>query len=263
MNFFLSYNRYFVSISLLFIQSGLLLFAQGEIDTQKRVFYRNEKTLAFVLNSASGLGGNYCYGKRINATVKTLYEVQFEYIKHPKEQKAVSYYGNQANSFIYGKLNSFYKLSLGVGKQKELFEKADKGGISIRYSYLAGLDLGFLKPIYYYYIDESGTRIESKFDPDPYIIGKAPFYRGLDELSLVPGIYVKTIITFEFGKKDRIINALEGGVALDAFIKPIEIMATEENRQLYVLLYLNYRFGWVKDPKKNPHKNKIDKILTE
>ena len=65
------------------------VYAQGEIDFQSRVFYRNEWSLAAMLNS-NGFGANYRYGQRIDAANKRLYEVDFAYLKDPNEQKTFS-----------------------------------------------------------------------------------------------------------------------------------------------------------------------------
>ena len=62
------------------------VFAQGEIDFQPKVHYRNEWSVGVMFNS-NGYGANYRYGQRIDAENKRLYEVDFAYMKDPKEQK--------------------------------------------------------------------------------------------------------------------------------------------------------------------------------
>jgi hypothetical protein len=47
------------------------VFSQGEIDQQQKVFYRNEWSLALMINS-NGFGLNYRYCDRINAADKRL-----------------------------------------------------------------------------------------------------------------------------------------------------------------------------------------------
>jgi hypothetical protein len=80
-----------------------------------------------------------------------------------------------------------------------------------------------------------------------YIYGKASFFKGIDEISLVPGGYAKLGISFEYSKSDITLHALELGLVLDAFPKKIPIMDTEQNNFLFLSLFISYRFGRVID----------------
>ena len=79
-------------------------FSQGDVDTQKKLFYRNEKSLAFLLNS-NGWSVNGEYAKRINAANKTLYDADFSILKHPKEVRLPHQSSPNARSFVVGKQN--------------------------------------------------------------------------------------------------------------------------------------------------------------
>ena len=247
--------------------------AQGEIDDQEKIFYRNEQTYAINLNT-HGISGGFRYAKRIDAFKKTLYEAEFAQIKDQEEIKITFSSSQQiGGSFVYGKLNAFATLRAGIGLQRELFRKEDKGGISIRYFYLFGPSLGFIKPVYYdiYTIetDPDGNQQEvtrrMKFEPHVLnnIERKAPFYVGFDELSVVPGIYGKFGFTFEFSKRDMAFTALEAGVILDAFIKKIPIMANDNNTWFFPAFFVGYRFGKVIDSQFNTSLNRLDEALTD
>jgi hypothetical protein len=253
------------------------VFGQGEIDTQEKILYRNEKTFAFLLNS-NGMGGNFRYAKRITYLKKTLYEVDLVNIKHPKEVKIYtgSYATSTSKSYVYGKTNSFFTLRTGIGFQREIFQKQDQGGISVRYFYTFGPDLGMAKPIYYNYVtivqyngqnyyEYSTEKFGESQHPNPTeIIGRASFFKGFDEMSLIPGAYGKLGITMEFGRSEKIINALEAGIILDAFIKKVPIMATKSNSQLFLTLFVSYRFGRSVDVSgKTLKKSKVDEILVQ
>jgi hypothetical protein len=251
----------------------LPVFAQGEIDDENKIFYRNEQTYSVNLSS-NGLGAGFRYARRMDAFKKTLYEVEFAQIKHQKEIKITFSSSSQlGGSFVYGKLNAFGTLRGGIGLQKELFRKQDKGGISIRYFYLFGPSIGFVKPVYYdiYTIvtdpDGNQTEVTSRMRFEPHILNnierKAPFYVGLDETSIVPGAYGKFGFTFEFSKKDMAFNAIETGVLLDAFIKKIPIMANEHNTWYFPAFFISYRFGRVIDSQFKTRSNKVDELLTD
>lgn len=245
-----------------------LAFAQGELDDQDKIFYRNEKTYAFLLNS-NGIGGNYRYAKRIDAFRKTLYEIEFNYLKHPKEAK-ISTYNNR--NIVYGKLNAAYTLKGAIGFQNEMFQKRDQGGISIRFFYNFGPSLAILKPIYYeYIINDEVVYDVFQLHTSPNIIGKAPFVYGIENLKVQPGIFGKIGYTFEYSKLDDVFHALELGLAFDAYIGKVPIMETEPNKLLFVLpddqfyltLFLSYRFGKVISTPYEQKKTKIDQMLAE
>ncbi len=250
---------------------NLSIFSQGEIDEQEKIFYRNEKTYAFTLSS-NGFGTDFRYARRVDAFRKTVYEAGLNLVKHEKEIKiSISNTQQIGNSFVYGKLNAFATLHGGIGLQKEIFRKVDKGGISIRYFYTFGPSIGILKPVYYdvsvYERNSQGIDVlvqkRMKFESHVYPERKAPFYVGFDEISFVPGAYGKIGATFEFSKSDAIFNAIETGITLDAFIKKIPIMANEHNHWIFPAFYLSYRFGRVINAQFKDNKNKIDEILTE
>jgi hypothetical protein len=206
------------------------------------IFYRNEKSLGFQLNT-NGWGLGYRYGNRINFFEKQNYEIDFSILKHPKEIKSSSLYSS--DSFVFGKLNSVFDLRLGYGKQNEVFSKRDPGSIAIRYFYFYGPSIAIQKPIYYEIADGSDVRIEKFTDvhsPDE-IKGKASFFEGFDEIKIIPGAYFKAGVNFEFSQKETVIHAFEAGVMLQAYLSNLEIMDVDDNQQFYFTLFVSYRFG--------------------
>lgn len=248
---------------------SISLFGQGEIDDQDKIFYRNERTFAFLLNS-NGFGTNFRYAKRIDAFRKTLYEVEFNYLKHPKEQRATIESTNR--NIIYGKLNSAYIFKGGIGYQKELFRKRDLGGISIRSFYNIGPSIAFLKPVYYEYYDlTKGEYYYDKFQQHGNFVGKAPFTMGFGGLSVSPGIYGKFGFSFEYSRVDEIFHALEVGASFDAYAKKLEIMDTPSEKLFFILpdnyfvltLFVSYRFGRVINAQFKPDNKAIENIILE
>lgn len=244
------------------------VFSQGEIDTQPKIFYRDERTWALSINT-NGYGGGYRYAKRIDGFRKTTYEIELYHIKHEKELKVPSYVSQQiGSSFVYGKLNSFFALHAGIGYQRELYQKQDRGSISIRYFYNFGPSLGMLKPVYYrvYVTDENNNTVLKTIRFEPHLSAAAiqraaPFYVGLKELSVVPGGYGKFGFTFEFSKNDAIFNALETGIMLDTYIKKIQIMADNQNHWIFLSFFLTYRFGKIINSEFKSSDNKVQDLL--
>jgi hypothetical protein len=243
-------------------------FAQGELDKQKKVFFRNERTGA-VFFSTDGYGLSYREGKRINYRNKKLLEFDIGHLVHPKEYRLNSYY-QTSGTFVFGKTNSVFYLRGGPGYQHELFTKADLGGVAIRYFISGGPVIAFCKPIYYKIpvpTNQQGTEfkiIEEKFDitkHDPTnIYGRSNYFKGFNEMKLKPGLYVKGGFNFEYSKQDKVIHAIEVGAQINAFIQEVPIMATEVNKAVFFSLFVSYRFGVVLDPL-DPDSNKASGIF--
>lgn len=251
----------------------MIVFGQGEIDDQDKIFYRNERSFAVLLNN-NGFGANFRYGKRLNAFRKSLYEIDFVGIKHPKEKKVTSIGRYDYNSFVYGKDNNFFNLRAGLGYEKELFQKIDRGGISIRYFINGGAALGFEKPIYYaIWEDINGNQYEDpneivpmKFDKTIHTmnyVGSYPFIEGIDETKVIPGVYGKIGATFEFSSYDQVLTALEAGIVVDAFWRKIEIMDIDRNNRLFFTMYIAYRFGRVLNAQLKNRRTKFDQMLDQ
>jgi hypothetical protein len=244
-----------LSTALTFLGSAVWLFAQGEIDEQQTVFFRNERSFAVLLNS-DGLGISYREAKRKNYLNKSLLEIEFGTLKHPKEYRISNPYTTGTGTFVFGKLNSVFYLRAGIGHQREIYSKADLGGVAVRYFYSGGPVLALYKPIYYRVlypvtIQEFEIR-EEKFEVsihDPAdIYSKASFFKGIDETKVLPGLFAKGGFNFEYSRQDKVIHAIEAGVQINAFPKSIPIMANTDNKAIFFSLFVSYRFGVIIDP---------------
>ena len=236
----------------IFILIGALLFAsaeasaQGVIDEESKILFRNEKSYGVTLNT-NGWGAGYRFGKRINARKKWLFEGDINYMKHPKERKDFNYYSTSFSRFVYGKTNAAVNLRFGIGRQNELFEKFDKSSISVRFVWNVGLSSVFLKPIYYKILEDEFFVVKKYEEGIPffYIWERAPFYKGLNEIRVIPGGFAKAGMSFEFSKTDKKLNILETGLFLEAYPNRIEIMANDMNQFLIAGVYFSFRFGKV------------------
>jgi hypothetical protein len=150
-----------------------------------------------------------------------------------------------------------------------LFRKADLGGIAIRYFYSGGPTLAVCKPIYYkvlYPTSQLGVfeTKEEKFSSSiavPIdIYSKASFFRGFGETKVIPGLFVKGGFNFEYSKQDKVIHAVEIGTMIQAFPRQVPIMASTENKAIFLSLFVSYRFGMILDPL-NPESNKLSNMF--
>lgn len=232
-----------------------LLHGQGEIDEQQKVFFRNERSFGISINS-DGFGIGYREGKRKNYLNKRILEFDLGTLRHPKEYKTSNPYTQ--GSFVFGKLNSVIYIRGGIGHQHEMFSKEDAGGVAIRYFFSGGPVIGLYKPIYYKVLyPVSGTMNEyelrdEKFDitiHDPTMIySKAGLIKGINETKALPGLYLKGGFNFEYSREDKVIHAIEIGTQINAFPKKIPIMASEDNKAIFLSIFASYRFGVIVDP---------------
>lgn len=242
--------------------------AQGELNEEQKVFFRNERTFAILLNT-DGFAISYREGKRLDFFNKRLYEIEFGNLKHPKEVKVSNPYLQSAGSFVFGKLNTVFFIRGGIGHQHEIFQKADLGGIAIRYFYSGGPDIALYKPIYYRIIYAAGVSSfetkDEKFNVSIHqpgdIFSKAPFTKGLNETKVLPGLHAKGGFNFEYSKEDKVIHAIEFGCQVNAYPKKIPIMATAGNKAVFFSLFVSYRVGIIIDPL-NPESKKFSNIFS-
>ena len=247
--------RKFLTITFITAFPLLPLLGQGEIDDQVHALFRDESAFGVFLHS-NGFGLNYRYGFYRDVRNQLLLDIDFAYVKHPKEVKTQVAYDYSTRRYVYGKENLFWELKAAVGWQKELYRKYDRNGISVRWYYGGGISLGFIKPIYYEVFNwpvegEEITWEFKKFDThfdQAQIGGRGPFFMGFDELSLAAGLTGKSGLSFEYSRRDAVLHALEAGVGLTVYPKEIPIMGTDvQNNFLFFNLSIGYRFGRIKD----------------
>lgn len=237
----------FFTFILLVISANASEVDSSSNDYQKN-YYRKSWNLGVILQT-SGFGFNFRKEKFKTALIKNFWTIEAYNIKSPKEEKSYGSSGDNSKSFIYGKLNHLYVLKAGIGRQKVLFEKEVVRGVQISTIYNINFALGFLKPVYLEIFTEDQTRSISTERYDPYehrlgqISGKAGWSQGLGDMLIVPGLSGKFALNFEFAPKDNKIKALETGINVDAFMKPMPIMAFQSDQYVFVNLYLNFQFG--------------------
>lgn len=238
-----------ISLLLLLLPLGPLS-GQGVISDQPKMLFNDDQTFGIFLNS-NGLGADFRYARYQDVRNDRIFEISFDYVRHPKEYRTTVAYDIYTRRFVYGKENLFWEIKGQVGNQHEIYSKYDFSSISIRLFYTGGVSLGFQKPIYYEIISYNSIgMIESTeintFDPAIHLYnygGTAAFSRGLDELKIIPGLTVNAGFNFEYSEREPMIHALEAGLGVSVYPRDIRIMATEEKNYFFFSMYVGYRFG--------------------
>jgi hypothetical protein len=245
---------------ILFILACNIGFAYGQFNTEmtdtinNKILFERIKSYGPVVHNL-GYGLRYKTGKRKSISTSVLWEFEGVYMYSYRQVKLINPYFAFSKKYVYGKINDVFFLRAGRSWKKQISSKPYWGGVEIRFTYGAGVSLGLAKPYYlyviYFYEESPGvynykTKTE-QFDPSNLswddIYGRAPFTKGLNEISLHPGIYAKAGFNFEFGTSQIKLRALEVGVTVDFIPMGVSIMSTQSNNTIYPSFYLNYSFG--------------------
>ncbi len=232
----------------------------GQLTTQadfKRQVYDRAYTLGLVFHSR-GYTLNGRYLKYRDGYNMHGLEIDLAKLRHPKEVITSNDLTNNARGYVVGRTNSFYTLRAGYIQRKILFDKTDRGSVSISWLQSGGLSLGLLKPIYLQVWtntpDGGPRRLEtirySGEVPPSVIQGEANFFMGIDEISLQPGIYYKTGFEFDYQLLDEKITSVEAGLIYDYFFREVPIFYEAEgdiNWSGFFQLYLAVNFGYKKN----------------
>lgn len=223
--------------------------AQGDIDTEKKILFRNEWSIGAIVKT-NGFEMDFRSGKFVNIYKKNLLDFGIGFIKHPQQYRAVNPYYTGYSGYCFGKKNFCFELFYTMGRQRHLFHKGDLNSVEIRAFYMGGVSLAFLKPIYYEIWHNGNIITSEKFDiinHNPVeTLGPSEFSKGFSEIKVVPGVEGKAGLSIEVGKKDTHLLAIEAGVKVSAYTRKLDIMAQKRNPQFICALFLTFRFGRVK-----------------
>jgi len=250
---------------LTFSSFGTNVLAQlvEEADTLgDNILLRKELYGAAIFHSA-GWGFGFRIGQNRTYYNKKMFEFDLVEMKSPKEYKRSNASFTNSRRYVYGKLNNLYLLRAGYGAQKLLNRKPYWGGIEVRLFYYGGLSVGLAKPVYLYIANYTIVDNQlyydittEKYDPEVHfpwrvnipsrdidIYGKAPVYKGFNEIKPFPGAYAKLGFNFEYGSYNQSIKAIEVGATIDAFPKAIPVMAFNDPYHFFINVYISFTFG--------------------
>lgn len=199
----------------------------------------------------NGFGGFYEFGKMKTPRKTTIYRLDINVTKSQKEDKIPNGGVFFGNPFVYGKINYFYPVTLGIGQQYILGNKGNKNGVAVSALYIAGLSLGLLRP---YYLEvnnpQSGndttikyTQADSALFLGPSIIGGGGFGKGWGEIKVRPGGFLKAALRFDYGRFNEVVSGLEAGVSLEFYAQKIPIMMFQKDKRLFFQGYISLDFG--------------------
>ena len=195
-------------------------------------------------------GDNYGSENKDKLFNVRLVEFELSERKDPKEKLSNNAPGGLSfgtSSYILGKINKFYVAKLGYGNRKMIAGKPEPGTFSLHWLYSGGFSMALLKP-YYLNIYGEGERkykdsTDFNFINPSYIEGRASFFKGFNEIKMVPGLYVKTALHLDFSNKRKTLWAMELGANAEFYTKKIQEMVGSDPKSIYVNLYAAFSFG--------------------
>lgn len=195
-----------------------------------------------------GYGIFFELGRASSVKKAMLYQLEISERKHRKEEKLNGVYSNTV-PLIYGKENYVYPVKLGVLQQRLLGNKSNKNGVAITANYGGGLAVSLLRP--YYVQVQRGNGVDyikykspdsSQFLSGP-ILGGPGLGKGWNELSVIPGVYAKAAIRFDYGTYNEVISALEVGLSGEYYTKAIPQMIYNPQKKFFFGGYVAIIFG--------------------
>ncbi|TCJ19176.1 hypothetical protein EPD60_01810 [Flaviaesturariibacter flavus] len=216
------------------------------------IAYRKQTAFGLQLRT-NGYGLFFELGRMKTPRWSDVYSIELTEIKHPKEEKSGNINGSFNNSFIYGKINNFYAVKLGYGRQYIFGQKGNKNGIAVIGLAEAGLSLGLLRP-YYLDIADGNDRRAVKYEsadsllflgvqPGGAILGSSGIGKGWDEIKVKPGAFLKLGLRFDFNKYNDKLQALQIGFSIEGYGDKIPQMAFVKQEQVFYQGHLAFVFG--------------------
>jgi hypothetical protein len=216
--------------------------------------YSKQNAFGFKFNT-DGWGGFYEHGKYKTITKTNIWWIDFGEHKNHKEEKQALTDGSGfqiGNPVVYGKINNFYYLKLGVGQQYLIGGKGNKNGVAVTAIYGGGLAFGYLKPYYLTVLDNSTGQIntirysaatDSLYRDFTVITGSAGFTKGWGHGTVAPGLHARAALRFDYGRYNEVLSALEVGVNAEYYTKDMRILLDIPSQHLFLNAYVAITFG--------------------
>ena len=225
-------------------------------DEEGVITYTKQTVFGFKLVN-DGYGGFIEIGRAQSVKKTLLFQLDISERRNAKEEKQTNpEYAGPA--LIYGKINFFYPVKLGVQQQFLFGNKSNKNGVNISGNFGGGISLGLLRPYFLNVYDTTSNTFQRKdiryesadsslFTNNYelyYLQATGPtFGKGWSNLTLTPGAYAKAALRFDYGRYNEVISAIEVGVTAEFYAKVIPQLVYTDPKQLFLNAYVAILFG--------------------
>jgi hypothetical protein len=130
--------------------------------------------------------------------------------------------------------------------------KGNKSGVEVSAIYLGGISLGLVKPYYLELYDSTAQgasyqkytneNANTFLNPNNIVAGPG-FGKGWSEVKIVPGLYARAGMRFDWAEFDQVVSAVEVGVDGAVYTQKINIMVNNPGKRFYYGAYVSLLFG--------------------
>jgi hypothetical protein len=218
------------------------------------IAYHKHTAFGLKLNT-DGYGAFLEIGRASSIKKALLFQLDISERKHPKEEKQTNI-AIPTSPFIFGKINYFYPVKLGVQQQILLGNKTNRNGVSVTGNIGGGISLALLRPYFLEVNDQvNGTRKFIRYESADSVIFKDPgelsslqvsgsgLSKGWGQMKVTPGAYAKLGLRFDYGRFNEMLNAIEVGIAADIYTKKIPQLLYNDPKQFFFGAYVSIMFG--------------------
>lgn len=215
-------------------------------EEEGEIIFNRQSAFGIKLNT-DGYGLSYEIARFKSPRVATIYQLEINEKKHKKEKRTSLLNGFNFNSVIFGKLNNFYQVKLGMGQQRIIGGKGNKNGVAVMAVYAGGFTLGLQKPYYVDVIDQSQQRFRKTY---PTIIdsgyieqGASGFTVGWDRVQPKYGVHAKGALRFDYGRFNETVSAIEVGLNAEYYFRKVAQMAYNPEKNFFFNAYVSLLLG--------------------
>lgn len=186
------------------------------------------------------------YAKSIRRA--TIFQLEITERKHQKETKQSTLLAS-SSPIIYGKINFFYPVRLGVQQQFLLGNKSNKNGVSVTGNIGGGIAVGLLRPYEVEVLKNGEYKFVRYESEDSLLFVNGPISsgpglsQGWSHMKVTPGLYIKPAVRFDYGRYNELVSAIEGGLTAEFYSKKIPQMVYNKERQFFFSAYVSILFG--------------------
>ncbi len=220
-------------------------------EDEDAIIFNKQSAFGARLNT-DGWGLFYEHGKYKTLTLTNLWWISLDERKDPKEDKVTNTDGvfQIGNPFVYGKINNFYQLKIGIGQQRLIGGKDVKNGVAVSAIYGGGISAGLLKPYYINAPDSLNEAHDIRYSPETDSIfrlgpinGGSNFGKGFNEIKFVPGAFARVALRFDYGHFNELLSAIETGITAQYYTKDVQIMLDQPKKKFFFNAYVAIVFG--------------------
>ncbi len=220
-------------------------------EDENAIIFTKQSAFAVRLNT-DGYGIFYEHGKYKKLSLTNLWWVSLDERKDPKEDRVTNTDGffQIGNPFVYGKINNFYQLKIGIGQQRLIGGKDIKNGVAVSAIYGGGISAGLKKPYYINTTDSLGGTRDIKYSAETQdvfrngpINGGSNFGKGFNEIKFDPGVFARVALRFDYGHYNELLSAIEAGVTAQYYTKDVQMIIDQPGKKFYFNAYVAIVFG--------------------